>query len=160
MQALPDNPFFRGLAPEELNLIGPLFEPFTTPAGTLIFKQGDEATHLYVIQHGAVSIQYKPYDGPMITLSHLQPGEIFGWSSVVGGQTYTSDAVATTDLEVLRMRGSDLVRLCMDHPIEGGVILDRLAEAVSPRWTYARQQIHGVLEGHAPTQDSHSTSHP
>lgn len=146
MQALPENPFFRGLSPEQLDLILPLFEPISAPTGSTIFKQGDEATYLYVVQHGSVTIQYKPYDGPMITLSHLQAGEIFGWSSVVGGQTYTSDAISTNEAEVLRLRGSDLVQLCADHPRAGYAILDKLAEAVSPRWTYAREQIQNILD--------------
>ena len=150
MQSAPENPFFKGLSPEQLDLILPLFEPFTIPAGGTIFCQGDAATYLYVVQHGRVTIQYKPYDGPIITLSHLEPGEIFGWSSVVGGQTYTSDAISTTGVDVLRLRGSDLVRLCQEHRNEGFVILDRLAEAVSPRWTYAREQIQAILENHYP----------
>jgi CRP-like cAMP-binding protein len=145
MQALPENPFFRGLTSEQLNLIVPLFVRFSVPAGTAIFKQGDKALHLFLIVNGAVTIQYKPYDGPMITLSHLESGEIFGWSSVIGGQTYTSDAISTTEVEALRVRGSDLVRLCAEHPKAGYAILDKLAEAVSPRWTYARQQIQSIL---------------
>ena len=148
MPALPENPFFSGLSKPQLDLILPLFETLTAPAGTVIFKQGERATHLYVVQRGAVTIQYKPYDGPIITLSHLQAGGIFGWSSVVGGQTYTSDAVGTTELELLRLRGSDLVKLCSQNPELGAGILDVLAAAVSPRWTYARQQIHDVLDRH------------
>ena len=153
MNALPENPFFRGLSREQLDLIVPLFELVTAPAGVVIFKQGDPATHLYVVQRGSVTIQYKPYDGPMITLSHLQAGEIFGWSSIVGGPTYTSDAIATADAEVLRVRGTDLVRLCGDKPTAGFAILDQLAEAVSPRWTYAREQIQAILETHAQLAD-------
>ena len=154
MQVPAENPFFRGLTREQFDLLLPLFKPFTVPVGAVIFKQGDEATHLYVIQRGSVTIQYKPYDGPIITLSHLQPGEIFGWSSVVGGPTYTSDAISTTNVEALRLRGSDLVRLCSEHPTEGYAILSRLAEVVSPRWTYARQQIQEILESRAQAQRS------
>lgn len=157
MQPLPDNPFFSGLSREQLDLLVPLFSTFTAPAGSVVFKQGDRATHLYVIERGSVTIQYKPYDGPMITLSHLRAGEIFGWSAVVGGESYTSDAIVTTDLEALRLRGSDLVRLCAEHPSDGFAILDQLAEAVSPRWTYAREQIQGILEGHGQLADNHST---
>ncbi len=146
MQALSENHFFRSLSREQLDLIAPLFEPVTVQGGTVIFKQGDEALYLYVILHGSVTIQYKPYDGPMITLSHLQAGEIFGWSSVVGGETYTSDAISTNDVEALRLRGSNLVKLCAEHRQTGFAILDKLAEAVSPRWTYAREQIQGILE--------------
>jgi CRP/FNR family transcriptional regulator, cyclic AMP receptor protein len=150
MREAPDNPFFRGLSPEQLELILPLFEAFTIPAGTMIFKQGDVATYLYVVQRGSVTIQYKPYDGPMITLSHLQAGEVFGWSSVVGARTYTSDAISTAEVDMLRLRGSDLIQLCREQPVVGYAILDRLAEVVSPRWTYAREQIQNILESHAP----------
>ncbi len=149
MQAPIDNPFFRGLSPDQLDLIAPLFEPIVVPAGTVIFKQGDEAVFLYVINQGSVTIQYKPYDGPMITLSHLRAGEVFGWSSVVGGETYTSDAISVNDVEALRLRGSDLVKLCEHEPQAGLAILDKLAEAVSPRWTYAREQIQSILDSHS-----------
>jgi CRP-like cAMP-binding protein len=159
MQALSENPFFRGLSPAQLDLLLPLVEPFQAAAGTAIFKQGDEASHLYVIQRGSVTIQYKPYDGPIITLSHLQPGEIFGWSSVVGGQTYTSDAISTTDVQALRLRGNDLVRLCTRDAEAGFAILDKLAEVVSPRWTYAREQIQTILESNAQRESNHTPHH-
>lgn len=150
MQVLPENPFFRGLTRDQLDLLLPLFEAISAPAGAAIFKQGDEAVYLYIMQRGSVAIQYKPYDGPIITLSHLRAGAIFGWSSVIGGETYTSDAITTAEVEALRLRGADLVRLCADHPTAGQAILDRLAEGVSPRWTYAREQIQRILDSQAP----------
>jgi CRP-like cAMP-binding protein len=159
MQEAPDNPFFSGLSREQLDLILPLFERFTIPAGTTIFRRGDAATYLYIVQRGSVTIQYKPYDGPMITLSHLRTGEVFGWSSVVGGKTYTSDAISTAEMDVLRLHGSDLVQLCREKPQAGYAILDRLAEVVSPRWTSAREQIQSVLEGHCPQPVAHRDAH-
>jgi CRP/FNR family transcriptional regulator, cyclic AMP receptor protein len=156
MPASLENPFFTGLTAEQLDLIVPLFAPFSAAAGAVIFKQGDAATYLYLIQTGSVTIQYKPYDGPIITLDHLQSGQIFGWSSVVNGQTYTSDAISCSSLEALRLRGSALVRLCRDHPQAGSAILDRLAQVVAPRWTYARQQIQAILESSTQSQDSHA----
>ena len=146
MQELPENPFFSGLSPEQLDLILPLLKPLSVSSGTAIFKQGDQAKYLYVIQHGTVVIQYKPYDGPIITLSHLRGGDIFGWSSVVGGETYTSDAISTTDVRAVRLRGARLVKLCTNHSAVGYEILNKLAESVSPRWTYARQQIQSIIE--------------
>ncbi len=157
MQELPENPFFGGLSREQLDLILPLVEPLSVPGGTTIFKQGDEAIYLYVIQRGAVLIQYKPYDGPIITLSHLRAGDIFGWSSIVGGETYTSDAISTADVSAVRLHGSQLVTLCASHPAAGFDILDKLAESVSPRWTYARQQIQSILEGRGAALTNHTT---
>ena len=154
MQAVTDNPFLRGLTSDQLDLLVPLFNSMKTPGGAAIFKQGDLATHLYIIHRGTVTIQYKPYDGPIITLSHLEAGEIFGWSSIAGGPTYTSDAICMTEVETLRVRGADLLKLCAAKPAAGSAILERLAAAVSPRWTYARQQIQGILESQAQLQDA------
>src|SRR5512135_59540 len=100
--ALIDNPFLHDLTPEQYDLLSALFEGISVPARTLIFKQGAEATYLYVLRRGNVKLRYKPYDGPRITLTNLHRGDVFGWSSVVGNPAYTSDAVSTTMVEALR----------------------------------------------------------
>ena len=104
-----------------------------------------------------MTIQYKPYDGPIITLSHLRAGDIFGWSSVVGGETYTSDAISTTEVQAVRLRGLELVKLCASHSAVGYGILEKLAESVSPRWTYARRQIQNIIETRAAVLTNHTS---
>ncbi len=143
---MPDSPFLKDLTREQYDLLSPLFEAFAVPARTAIFKQGDTAAYLYIISRGRVAIKYKPYDGPKITLTHLRPGDIFGWSSVVGSETYTSDAVSTTLIEALRIRGADLMQICIEFPDLGSGILEKLAAAVSPRWVHARKQIQDLLQ--------------
>lgn len=93
-----------------------------------------------------MAILYKPYDGPKITLTHLHEGDIFGWSSVLGSSTYTSDAQSTTNIETLRIRGADLRRFYFEHPNAGRSVLDKLAESVSPRWMNAKDQIQNMLQ--------------
>jgi len=141
-----DAPFLKDLTREQNDLLLPLFEPFTVPLGTVIFKQGDEAAYLYIILQGKVAILYKPYDGPQITITHLHEGDIFGWSSVVGSETYTSDAQSTTKLETLRIRGADFRKLYYEHPDDCRSVLEKLAEAVSPRWLDAKIQIQNMLQ--------------
>lgn len=141
-----DNPFISGLTAEEYGLLARLFEPFEAPAHTVIVKQGEGAAFLYIIESGKVSVRYKPYDGPMITLTHLHAGDIFGWSAVVGHDIYTSDVVSTTPIRALRLRGRNLRRLCSDQPAVGGRILEKLAAAVSPRWVHAKKQIQVLLQ--------------
>jgi glutaminase len=141
-----DNPFISGLTAEEYDLLARLFEPFQAPAHTPIVRQGEGAAYLYLIESGRVSVRYKPYDGPIITVTHLHAGDIFGWSAVVGHDRYTSDVVSTTELRALRLRGRELRRLCSDEPEVGGRILEKLAGAVSPRWVHAKKQIQVLLQ--------------
>jgi len=149
VQMVPDLellPLFRGLEAEHLALLRPLFERVRFAAGAKVVEQGDAAEYLYLIEHGKIAICYKPYDGESITITHVEAGGLFGWSAVVGSPQYTSSGVAVEDIEALRVRGSDLRRLCMEHPEAGQAILDRLADAVSTRWKDAHQQIRAVIK--------------
>jgi CRP-like cAMP-binding protein len=137
---------FQDLQHPQLAQLDPLFEFYTCPPKTLIFAQGDPVSHLYIILSGAVSIVYKPYDGPSITLTHLGVGDAFGWSAVVGSSRYTSGIVSDTRLEAVRIRGSDLWDLCVEHPQTGEMVLDRLARIVSTRWKNAHEQVHSMLD--------------
>jgi CRP-like cAMP-binding protein len=136
---------FTGLNMAELDLLEPLFQPFNHPAGTTFFEQGDSADFLYVLLEGAVEIRYKPDDGPTITVAHISPEGVFGWSAVVGSAAYTSGAYCIETSQTLRVLGDDLRKLCTEHPEMGRVILDRLAKAVSSRWHQARAQVRDIL---------------
>lgn len=145
-QTMRTNSFLKNLTPEQWNLLAPFFESVRASAGTAIFEQGDRATHLYVLLRGRVTISFKPHDGSQIVVARLRGGDVFGWSSVIGGRTYTSSAVCVTRVDALRIRGADLQRVCREHPQAGGRILERLAEVVSPRWKNAREQIQRILD--------------
>lgn len=125
--------FFNGLSAADLQLLAPLFAPQAWVAGTCVFEQGDYAEFVYLLVRGEVTIHYKPEDGPVMTVTRVQQGGIFGWSAAMGNPTYTSGAVCTLDSEVLRVRGSDLQSLCEKHPEVGRVILDRLSTVVAER---------------------------
>lgn len=146
LETLVNIPFLKDLPQQQFDLLMPLLKSITVSPQTMVFEQGDQAEYLYLISSGTVSIQYKPYDGPKITLTHLHAGDVFGWSSVVGGETYTSSAVSEDTVEVIRIRGTELQELCKEHYIAGCMILEKLAEVVSPRWKDAKDQVRNMLQ--------------
>jgi CRP-like cAMP-binding protein len=58
---------------------------------------------------------------------------VVGWSAAIGSRFYTSKAICTTFTQLLRVRGTDLRKLCETHPETGGLILDRLATVIAER---------------------------
>lgn len=139
-------PLFSGVDAEHLALLRPLFERVSFRAGTTVVEQGDPADFLYLIERGLLQILYQPYDGEPITITHVEVGGLFGWSAVVGSPNYTSSGIAVEDLDVIRVRGSDLRRLCEENPEAGRAILDRLAGVVSARWKDAHEQVRSMLK--------------
>jgi len=137
---------FKDLDEKYMDLLKPLFEPFSCNAGATVLQQGTPADYLYLVISGAVEMTYKPYDGVPITISHVEKDGLFGWSAVVGSEKYTSSAIAIEHLETWRIRGSELRKLCIDHPEAGKDILERLAGSVSLRWQDAQSQVKSILE--------------
>jgi CRP-like cAMP-binding protein len=128
-----------------IELLKPLVEPFSCRAGVTVLEQGAQAEYLYLILNGKAEVSFKPYDGTSITVSHVKQNGLFGWSAVVGSDKYTSSTTAIEDLEAVRIRGSELRRLCMDHPEAGKAILERLASTVSSRWKDAHEQVKSII---------------
>ena len=129
-----------------MDLLAPLFESYTCNAGVTVLQQGKPADFLYLVVSGKVEMIYKPYDGVSITISHVEKDGLFGWSAVVGSDTYTSSAIAIEKLETMRIRGSELRKLCLEHPEAGKEILERLASSVSSRVQNAQSQVKSMLE--------------
>jgi CRP-like cAMP-binding protein len=137
--------FFAGLSTADIQLLVPYFAPQTWVAGTVVFEQGDYAEYLYLLVTGELTIRYKPDDGPVMNLTRIQPGGIFGWSAAMGNPEYTSGAVCTLDSEVLRIRGADLRMLFGKHPELGKVILDRLSAIIAERQKGQQSRVNSML---------------
>jgi CRP-like cAMP-binding protein len=136
---------FSNMNQDYVKLLEPLFERYTCASGATVIQQGQPADYLYLIVDGKVQVSYKPYDGTAITVAHVEKDGVFGWSAVVGSRTYTSSVTAIEDLDTFRIQGNELRKLCTEHPEAGREILERIANAVSSRWTNSHEQVKSIL---------------
>ncbi len=139
-------PLFDGFSKEQIALLRPLFVPSECHAGTVLFEQGDPAIYFYLMVSGEVAIHYKPEDDQDIVITRIKPGGMVGWSAVIGRRSYTSAATCTEYSELLRVRGSDLQTLCIQHPDTGNQFVDRMADIVAQRLERSHPQLLQLLE--------------
>jgi CRP-like cAMP-binding protein len=137
--------FFQGLSAVDMKLLAPYFTPECFIGGTKVFDQGDRAVYLYLVVKGEVVIRYKPEDGPVMVVTHVQKGGIFGWSAAMGNPVYTSAAICESDSEVVHIRGTDLRRLFAEYPRVGEVLLSRLAAVIAERKKSQQGQVTSLL---------------
>lgn len=137
---------FDGLNQEQRKELVPLFTPCDYYPDSHIFEQGEPAEFLYIVVVGEVVVNFKPDDGPPLTVARINPGGVVGWSAALGSRTYTSGAICITYTQMLRVRGSDLRRLCDDHHETGNLILNRLAEVIAQRLSNTHEQVVALLE--------------
>lgn len=138
-------PAFEGLDEEYIELLKPLFEASSYPAGAVVLRQGAPADYFYLVLDGMVEVSFKPEDAPPITISHVEKGGWFGWSAVLGRRKYTSSATAIETLGTIRIHGNALRELCAERPEAAKIILEHLADNVSSRWKDAHKQVKSLL---------------
>ncbi len=139
-------PLFEGVNPAQLTLLRQIFTPVDSYANTMLFEQGDPAEFLYLVVVGEVIVNFKPDDGPAITVARVQPGGVVGWSAALGSRSYTSRAECLVYTQMLRVRGTDLRKLCDQNPETGLLILDRLATVIAERLSSTHKQVVALLE--------------
>ena len=136
---------FEGLDPRQVNLLSPFMEEIHFKQDEIIFEQGQLADCLYILLTGEVLVRFKPYDGPPLTVAKITPGGVFGWSSALGRDSYTSGALAEVDCAAYRIRHENLRRLCEAEPETANILLDRLAGVIAERLRNTHNSILDML---------------
>ncbi len=92
------------------------------PAGSYVFREGDQGDRLYVLVSGQVDIKLTR-DGQERTLVTMKPGDCFGEVAIIDANPRTADAQAATDSTVIEVkeetvsRDNDLIALKMVRQI-------------------------------------------
>ena len=92
-------------------------------AGTTIFRTGDAAEHLYVVQEGKVEI--KVGGG---TVAIVGPGEIFGEMAMIDGSARSADAVAAEESVVVPVDKKRFDYLITETPFFARTVMNVLVE--------------------------------
>jgi CRP/FNR family cyclic AMP-dependent transcriptional regulator len=138
---LKDLTFTQGLDPGQLDQIAEIATPVQWGAGTVVFREGDRDSLLYVVEEGRVAIEITvPGRGRVIILT-VGPGEVFGWSAVFHQRPKTASARTIEPATAFALDASRLRELCDADTRLGYVLTRRILEVVSERLKATRMQL-------------------
>jgi CRP-like cAMP-binding protein len=130
-------PLFAGQSHYMLGEIAMLSNQIAVKEDDWIFQENEEATKLYLILEGQVSLtMYLFFNGSgqhLKTTSPLTQGELFGWSAVVVPHNYKMGARAEADSKLLVIDGAGLRELFDDNPEFGYPFVKKISEEISER---------------------------
>jgi CRP/FNR family transcriptional regulator, cyclic AMP receptor protein len=109
--------------------------------GQRVFRKGDATHHFYTLLQGELRLTIGVNEQHVYTVRHA--GDIFGWSSLVGGGTYTATAICTKSSEILKFDRDALVDLLERHPDSGFLFFKKLAEMLGKRLLESYRIIQG-----------------
>lgn len=82
----------------------------------MIFREGDEGRHVYVIKSGTVDVLQKGPDGADHVVAHLQSGDHFGEIALIRKVPRTATIRTASAVQVYRMNPNSFVALYTNLP--------------------------------------------
>lgn len=128
---IEESDLFEGLSSEIINEIGRnMIEEFYGK-GSFVFKERRLAEHFYILREGKIRLSV----GEKGRITHLvsNPGEAFGWSSLVGRDTYTASAECLAPCKVVKIEKEKLNKVFENDPASGLVFFKHLAGIIGER---------------------------
>ncbi len=120
-------PIFQGLDEAASNALRTAMSPIKLRKGQVLFKEGDDGDHLYIVTNGKIKLGTKAADGRENLLMILGPGDMFGDLSLFDAGPRTATATAVTESRLLSLGQNKVMPWVKEHPEVSVHLLARLA---------------------------------
>ncbi|MEA2572023.1 MAG: family transcriptional regulator, cyclic receptor protein [Acidobacteriota bacterium] len=99
--------------------------------GETLFREGDDANGVFIMQSGEVDLIFSPRNGEPKALRGVQPGQVLGLSCVVTHRPHDCTATARTECETAFVRRDDFLRKLDERPATWFSVLRFLSSDVN-----------------------------
>ncbi len=140
---IAEHPFLRGLKSEHLHLLADSAMRVRYEAGELIFREGDPATRVSLVEHGRVSLESRRRDGAPVGVQVIGPGDVLGWSWLFPPYYWHFDARALEPTTAIFFYGTRLREQCEQDHAFGYQMMKRTAQVAIHRLQATRKQLLG-----------------
>ena len=123
--------FIMGMGREFATEAMDISEKLSLNEGNIIFNAGNSAGHFYVLLKGQVRLSLGN-TGPVVYQAR-HPGEIIGWSCLIGRETYSASAECTASTNLLRFDRQSFLKILTKNPANEALLFKRLAEMLGNR---------------------------
>jgi CRP-like cAMP-binding protein len=129
----------KGLSRDFVKQIMEAAEKETHKAGYILFKEGDRARQIYILLKGRVSLTMGEASHTVYTVD--QPGEVFGWSSLVGRKGFSTTAECKEPTKLLSVSVQKLEKLFEKDRASEVIFLRQLAAGLGSRLILSYKMI-------------------
>jgi CRP-like cAMP-binding protein len=136
----------RGLGETHLRKLAAIARPRDCPVDAILFREGDDSNFIFVLLSGDVTLEVNMRDrGPTVIYAAC-PGELLGWSPVLGRHAMTATARVATPCRLAVIEVGRVNELIQQDPQFGVAFLRQLALIVSDRLSATRQCLAAVRD--------------
>jgi CRP-like cAMP-binding protein len=100
------------------------------PAGSFLFERGDEASGVFFIRNGRISLTLD-YETPIYPARILGPGAVIGLPATVSGNPYSLTAKVIEDSELDFVPRAQVVECLKNNPLLCFQVMDVLSDEIA-----------------------------
>jgi len=134
---------FQGLSGEEVKKVLSIGQVRTYNPGDVVFKEGDEAVHIYIVEDGKLAIQTAEKQ----TVYMASAGDILGWSTLMLPYQRTASAIVTEKAHVAIIDQAKLQEFCEKNPSMGYKITRNVGRIIAVRMRTAKAMSADMVYG-------------
>jgi NADP-reducing hydrogenase subunit HndB len=134
---------FDGLGEEQLASLWEGIQEFRYLKGKRLFKEGDEADHLWIVKEGQVDVGFElPAASEFHTLYTIPAGKALGWSCFVPPNRYRLSSYCASGMcTLLRLERQFLLDFFQRDPAMGYRVMANLASALAERFNWLQGSV-------------------
>lgn len=132
IRLLQQMPVFGAIADESIEFLLAPAPVVELEAGRCFFEEGDEASTMYVLEQGRVTIS-KGWQGQQLLLRQLGEGDCFGEMALLDLYPRSATVRADTDCRAIELSSANLLRLFEHDPVQFALIQMNIAREMSRR---------------------------
>jgi CRP-like cAMP-binding protein len=135
------HPFLQDFKAHHRRLLQDAARPVHFEAGEVVFREGEPADGIYLIQTGKVQLEAFAWERGLVPIQTLSSGDVMGWSWLFPPYFWRFGARALEATNALFIHGLPLRNECESDHDFGYEVMKRLAEIILKRLQAARTHM-------------------
>ncbi|MEY8688857.1 MAG: Crp/Fnr family transcriptional regulator [Leptothrix sp. (in: b-proteobacteria)] len=140
MELLERMPIFSDIRPDTLECLLEEVRVRRVPTGDFFFRQGDQATFMYVLETGQVTVR-KQWQGRELVLGSLTEGECFGEMALIDMTPRSASVRAERVCSAIEISSSDLYGVYEYDPNQFAIIQVNICRELCRRLRLTDQHL-------------------
>ena len=119
----------------------------------VVFRQNEPAQRFHMLRLGKVLLELRMSEKVTVCVGSIRPGYSFGWSAMLEGETYSTDAICAEPTECLSFRKEKVMKLFEQEPEMGFRMYQRFLVMLKKRYDDRTEQFRLAIMNHPDMQN-------
>jgi CRP-like cAMP-binding protein len=133
--------FLRSFSAVYRKQIASIARPQACEAGAIVFQEGQNERQVYVVLNGEVGLEIRVPEIGVVQLHRVGPGDLLGWSPVLGRGAMTATARALTACRLAALDAGEIRALAEQDTRFGMEFFRSMSTALAERLRATRLQL-------------------